>query len=177
MDCLRIAKGFLVSLALVSLCLPEPLFAMAPMPQVADVALMNGGVLVGQVVDAQGVGLAGAPVTLQSQDGATRTAQTDAQGRFSVAALPAGLYQLTAGNSQGTCRLWAPQTAPPAAQQGVTLVNTDTLRGQNNCNTCRRGLFGAGGWLTNPWVVAGIVATAVAVPVAIHNSRRHPSSP
>jgi hypothetical protein len=26
-----------------------------------------------------------------------------------------------------------------------------------------------GYWLTNPWIVAGLVAAAVAIPVAIHN--------
>ncbi len=31
--------------------------------------------------------------------------------------------------------------------------------------------------LTNPWVIAGTVATAIAVPVAIHNAKDQPESP
>jgi hypothetical protein len=27
-------------------------------------------------------------------------------------------------------------------------------------------------WLANPWVIGGIVAVAVAVPVALHNANR-----
>jgi len=30
--------------------------------------------------------------------------------------------------------------------------------------------------LTNPWVIAGTVATAIAIPVAIHNAKDEPAS-
>lgn len=67
-------------------------------------------------------------------------------------------------------RLWAANTAPAAARDSALLVVGDEQ------------VLGQGGmkyWLANPWVVAGIVAVAVAVPVAIHNRNqdRAPSSP
>ena len=69
------------------------------------------------------------------------------------------------GEGHGIYRFWSPGTAPPAAQKGA-IVYTQNGNG------------GGGGlkmFLSNPIVIAGIVATAIAVPVALNNS--HPSSP
>jgi hypothetical protein len=53
----------------------------------------------------------------------------------------------------------------------LVVANQDLIRGQ------------LGGrlrfWLSNPWVITGLVATAVAVPVVLANTNRHhgPVSP
>lgn len=137
-----------------------------------DVALLDGGVLVGQVVDPHGIAAAGAPVALRYQNRDVAVAQTEAKGYFAVKGLRAGVYQVASGQGHGIYRLWAPGTAPPTAHRGILIVRGDQLA---------RGQFGGGGMkalFANPWIVAGVVATAVAVPVAIHNAQdSSPSSP
>ncbi len=193
----RVVKGVLVSLAVVGFCLPQTALAagasVGRAPIVVDVALTDGGVLYGQVVDPQGSALVKVPVLLRDRDRELARAVTDKNGYFAVRGLRGGVYQLATVGGQGMFRLWKPGSAPPASEQGALLiVQGDTVRGQcESCGepTCGAGCDSCGGargepacgsrlavWLANPWVVAGIVATAVAVPVAIHNSGR-PASP
>jgi hypothetical protein len=61
-------------------------------------------------------------------------------------------------------RLWAEQTAPPAANDGVLVVHGDDAVRGNSCNPCGGGLLGV---LANPWVLAAIVAAAIAIPLAL----------
>lgn len=131
----------------------------------ADVALHDGGVLIGQVVDVNGIPLTGVPVSLWLLDKGVATANTDQAGRFLLSELRGGTYEIVAGQTRRLYRIWAPNTAPPAALSAVLLVVKDQqIRGQEGP---------IGYWLGNPWVIAGIVATAVAVPVVIHNNRMH----
>ncbi|MBN2022403.1 MAG: carboxypeptidase regulatory-like domain-containing protein [Pirellulales bacterium] len=180
-----ILKGAALSLACLGLVLPTPLVQAATVPTdpaanaagpakaVIDVGLHKGGVLLGQVVDAQGVPQAKVPVTLLDKDRPLVRTATDASGYFVVAKVPSGTYRVVADQTQGIYRLWAPETAPPAAQQGALLViGHGPVRAQQGPIAY---------WLGNPWVIAGLVATAVAVPVAIHNhqidKKKTPVSP
>ena len=53
------------------------------------------------------------------------------EGRFAFAQVPAGSAVLYAGESQTPLRTWAAETAPPAAQQEVVLIESGpTVRGQ-----------------------------------------------
>ena len=163
----NMAKWVLVSLAVLGFCLPQPVLAATASgesrPVVVDVALMDGGMLVGQVVDPQGAPLAKTSVSVWSQAKQIGVAVTDENGRFAVGGLRNGVYQVVAAEGHGAYRLWTPGVAPPSAQRGALLVaGKGAVRGQDNpwCS-----------WLTNPWVIAGIVATAVAVPVALANSK------
>ena len=170
---LGVVKGMVVSLAAVGFCLPQPLMAAAaaqPVPDAVDVALGDGGLLVGRIVDAQGVPLANVTVSLQSQDREIAATKTNPSGDFAFRGVRGGVYQVVAGQSHRSYRLWAPGTAPPSSHAGALLVaGGQTVRGQF--------VPGAlGFWLSNPWIVAGLVATAAAVPVAIHNAD-DPSSP
>ncbi len=171
-----IIKGSIVFLALLGICLPYPVLAAPPAQKdntLPDVALLDGGVLVGQVVDTQGAPQANVPISLWEGQQELAVGKTDAAGYFSFRGLRGGVYQLTAADGVSMCRVWAPGTAPPAAQQGALVVRgVDMVRGQW-CGFPRLRCM-----LTNPWVIAGLVATAVAVPVAIHNARDHgPVSP
>jgi len=178
----------LVSLAVLGLCAPQTLLAKAesvsPRPVVVDVALTDDGVLVGQVVNSQGTALANAPVVVWSQNHPITRVVTDERGRFAVGGLRAGVYQLATVQGHSACRLWAPGGAPPTCQKGVLLVSGHgALRGQcgHGCGApCGAPCGPCGGpmafWLANPWVMGGILATAIAVPVAVHNAER-PSSP
>jgi hypothetical protein len=169
----RIVNGVMVSLAALGFVLPQPLVAGNPAPAspAVDVALGDGGTLVGQVVNDQGTAMGGVPVSLSAQDRELAVAKTSKEGYFKFKGLRGGVYQLAAAQGHGIYRVWSPGTAPPAAQEGAMVVSGDqVVRGQSG--------GGFRSFITNPLVIAGIVATAIAVPVAIHNSHHSsPSSP
>jgi hypothetical protein len=172
----RIVNGVMVSLAAFGFLLPQPLVAGSPAPAsppspVVDVALGEGGVLVGQVVDDQGAALANVPVSLKAQERELAVAKSSKEGYFKFKGVRGGVYHLAAAKGHGVFRMWSPGTAPPAAEEGALLVSGDqVVRGQEG-NAYKA-------FLTNPLLIGAVVATAVAVPVAIHNSHHSsPSSP
>jgi hypothetical protein len=131
-------------------------------PAVTDVALQNGGTLLGHVIDAQGKAVAETPVSIQQADRGLARTVTDRSGRFRVANLRGGTYRIVAGEAVGIYRLWAPSTAPPCARPTAMIASSD-----------QQLVLGQGGrlmqFLRNPWVVAGIVTLAIALPVTFHN--------
>lgn len=140
-------------------------------PAVLDISLTERGAMVGQVVDAQGVGLVEHPVVLLQENREVARATTDAEGYFHLTSLRGGVYQLVAGDNTMVVRVWAPGTAPPAAQRGVLMVaGKQAYRGQQTAASAWR-------FLTHPITLGVGVATAVAVPVILHNTRRSPASP
>ena len=157
----RLVGGTIVMLATVGVCLPELALAATPpaAPAVIDVAMSDGGVLHGQVVDLQGGNSIGVPVSVRSQDKEIIRTTTAKDGRFTVQGLRGGVYQVSAGEGQGAYRLWTAKAAPPSAQKNAIVYT--------------QGIFGGGPkmLLANPIVVTGLVATAIAVPVAIVNSK------
>jgi len=165
----------MVSLAVVGFCLPQAAFAAegpsGKAPALIDVALMDGGLLVGQVVNAQGTVLKDTPVSVHRQGQEIAKARTDERGYFAVRGLGGGIYEVRAAEGQGIYRLWAPGQAPPAAQKGVLVVaGRDMVRGQGPL------LGHLGMCCGSPLFIAGVVAASIAVPVAVHNSER-PRSP
>jgi hypothetical protein len=157
----RFVRGMLILLAVVGICLPEMALAASPTtpPAVVDVAMADGGVLHGQLVDLQGANTTGVPVSVKVKDKEVARTTTAKDGQFSVQGLRGGVYQVSAGEGQGVYRLWTANAAPPSAQKNAIVFT--------------QGLFGGGPkmLLANPIVVAGVVATAVAVPVAVANSK------
>ena len=139
---------------------------------VVDVALGERGTMTGQIVDTQGLGVAEQAVVLLQGDREIAGATTDVQGYFFVEGVPGGVYQLAAGDRAIVLRAWAAGTAPPVAQHGVLVVSgQDVYRGQKAVRSARN-------FLAHPVTVVGVVATAIAVPVALHHSRRKsPASP
>jgi len=134
-------------------------------------ALKQGGLLQGQVVNAAGVGVTNALVELANGRQKWQT-KTDAQGGFQFAGLRGGTYQFRATGQSQVLRVWTTGTAPPSASLGVLVTpSTDIVRGQRVVSQNTNQFFRvAKQRLANPWVVGGIVATAVAIPVAIHNA-------
>jgi hypothetical protein len=175
---MRIGKtlnGVLVTLAVVGFCLPEPLLLAAAGPQgpvATDVALRDGGVLVGQVVDTHGAGVGGTDVSVRQGTKEPVATKSRPDGSFAVKGLRGGVYQIAAADGHGVYRLWTAGTAPPAASNEALLVTgKNVVRGQQD---------EPGPWktfLTNPFVIAAIVCTAVAIPVALHNAHHGPASP
>ena len=143
--------------------MPRPT-ATASRAAVRDIALRDGGLLLGQVVDAAGSPQVNTKVAIARQSGIVATLTTNGDGRFEVPGLNGGVYQIITAHSSGAYRIWSARTAPPTAEQEVLLVaGEDVVRGQ--------GPPGAPGgalrWLGNPWVLGGIVATAIIVPLAL----------
>ena len=158
----------IIALACLGMIVPTPLAAATVEGQArtaTDVQLRDGGVLWGQVVDANGAARPETPVVLQQAGRTIATTMTDPGGNFSVEGLRGGTYEIVAAEACGLYRVWAPATAPPNAQGGALLVaGGEPLRGQAGP---------IGFWLSNPWVLTGIVAVAVALPIAIHQNRVH----
>jgi hypothetical protein len=126
---------------------------------VGDVALRKGGVLVGRVTTSEGVPQAGAPVSLRHHGRELAKTVTDANGVFALAGLRGGTYEVIAADTAVSLRLWVPGTAPPVATQGALLTTGDpVVRGQ--------GPFYGVNMLNNPWVLATLIAAAIAIPLA-----------
>lgn len=145
----------------------------APIAAPRDVMLQDGGVLVGQIVDAQGSPVAMAPILLLSGDKEVARARSDQTGKFKVGGLKGGVYQVASAGRQGVYRLWAPRTAPPAAQRGLMVVSGENfVRAQSGAS----GPFGGvGNWVSNhPLMTAGAVAAAIAIPLALDDDDWHP---
>jgi hypothetical protein len=105
-----------------------------------------------------------------------RETKTDANGWFQLSDLEGGSYQFdTAGHSQ-SLRAWAAGTAPPSASPGLLVAPTaDVVRGQRVVSPNTNQFFRvAKRRLANPLVFGGVVATAVAIPVALHNADDDP---
>lgn len=130
---------------------------------ISDVRLHEGGTLLGQVVDAQGIAAANKPVAVHAHNRVVGSAVTDKHGHFVVSGLQGGVYQVVAGSDgTGAYRLWVNKTAPPVAKPAALIVCGDqVVRGQCYPSLVR--------FLTNPWVVAGLIGTAIAVPIALNN--------
>ncbi len=178
MKCIRIVRACTLSLACLGMLIPTPMLAaeatpstggpQTPPPVVADVQLHGGGMLWGQVVDANGNPQQAVSVTLRQADRDVATAVTNASGHFAVRGLRGGTCEIVAGQTHLFCRIWPTNTAPPAAKPGAMLVTGGGgVRGQTGP---------IGYWLGNPWIVAGVVAAAVSVPVIIHSHRTHRSA-
>jgi hypothetical protein len=159
-------------LAAIGLCFPVTTLAGSPSKTgPTDVKLTQKDVLVGQVLDVQGKVVAGKPVVVQYQNHLVAAPTTDKNGYFALKGVQPGVYRIASMKGVGDYRVWTEQTAPPNAASGALLVEgKEVIRGQINGMALRN-------VLANPIVIAGIVATAVAVPVAIHSSQdRTPSS-
>ncbi len=147
---------------------------------IRDVALQPGGVMRGQVLDAQGQPCPDLTVQVAKAGASSDrlvAVRTDREGRFQFAGLSGGLHGIQTPHGGALCRLWAVHTAPPAAVSDVLLVSGDgPVRGacetacEDSCN--RR----CGGFpiMLGPleWAVIGAgIATAIALPLALSRSK------
>lgn len=88
---------------------------------IQDVELNREGQVWGQVVDSQGNPVAGSVVRVSQQGAVIGTTQSSDTGHFALAGLRPGLYEVSAADQQLNCRVWAHETAPPAARNGIVL--------------------------------------------------------
>jgi hypothetical protein len=124
---------------------------------IRDISLGADGALYGQVVDANGAATAGKTVVVRRSDGWEAEALSDATGQFRVPELRGGVYAIAAGGPAHVCRVWSHGAAPPAAGDELLVVGGDqAVRANLACN-----------W-KNPWLWAGVIAAAVAIPIIIN---------
>lgn len=135
-------------------------------PQVSDVELLPGGVLSGQVIDSAGQPLFGQRILVQQANREPIGAHSDHQGRFRLGGLKAGLCQIEYGDNAVVCRCWSPHTAPPAAAKQLLLTSGDSVE---------RGQRPFADLLTGPVLIGMIIGAAIAIPIAIHNSKKDAS--
>jgi hypothetical protein len=134
----RTLSHIVTGLVCCGMILPSGLMAAEPgtaQPSIVrDVALQAGGDLVGRFVDNEGRAIDGATITLSQAGQPVGQATTDPSGTYTFTHVRGGLYQITAGNSNETFRVWSAQTAPPVAQSYALVVNPgQVVRGQGYC--------------------------------------------
>ncbi len=141
----------------------------------ADVALAEGGIVSGQVVDTAGQPQAGVPVILHTANKDVAKVHTDEQGNFRVASLQGGVYRVSTKGNEGVYRFWSPRTAPPGSQTGLNLVSgQNVFRGQVGGGP----FTSMGQWIAeHPILTGGIVAAAIAIPLALDDDDDPPASP
>lgn len=142
----------------------------ATLPTVFDVRVGSDGKLRGQLYSAEGVPQPKVQVALHvTQSRVTQTVSTDAQGRFELDWAGNGVAVITADGGSCALRIWDSQTAPPAARDHLLLVvaSKDVVRGQRPIGH----LFGS-----NPVMLGVLIAAAIAIPLAIHESGDRPAA-
>jgi hypothetical protein len=133
----------------------------SPRSAIRDVALAGSGEFRGQVLDIQGQPRPQVPVLVSRQGEAVVRTETDQQGRFAVHGVNGGIYEVQTPAGTGVYRVWSPGTAPPSAVSEAMIVPDEALiRAQSRGGQ-------ALSWLANPWVLAGLVAAAIAIPLAL----------
>jgi hypothetical protein len=100
-------------------------------PKVADVTLTKGSALNGAVVSEAGKPVDGAIVMLTKEGKPVAKTTTNAEGKFALASVKSGSYELKAGHTTRLVRLWNSDVAPPASAEKATLVMDSTVRAQN----------------------------------------------
>ena len=135
-----------------------------------DVALEPDGTAIGMVVDLQGAPLADKRVVAYAGRREVARVRTDASGRFILGPMRGGVYQVQVDDDGHLFRMWSAGTEPASAKRGMLIVTRgDVLRGQRPIGQ----LF-----TSNVFIVTAVVAAAVAIPIAVANSKseRGPSS-
>jgi hypothetical protein len=151
---------------------PQQRQASAPGKRSTDVVTSVAGELRGAVVNADTAPSVNAKVVLAmigSKESQEST--TDTNGRFLFKDVRPGMYSLSAnsekGQAQSVARVWAQETAPPAAAPEVVIPLEE---GVTDVVSGGPGVRGRG-LLLPALVVAGIGA-AIALPIALSNAHR-----
>lgn len=145
---------------------PESPQATGNRPRVPDIRLDARNTLQGVLVSPQGTPLPNRSVTVFRPDSPKAVVRTksDRQGRFQIAGITPGIYHLRVEpDSLATVRVWEAKTAPPSARdQLLVVVGNQMVRGQQRVDELLT--------IDDKLVVGGMVAAAIAIPIAIANS-------
>jgi hypothetical protein len=131
-------------------------------PVIHDIRLDLNGTLHGKLIDLEGRPVIEETLELIREGQIIATTASDQDGRFQFAPGSTGVYQIHWGQTMVVCRAWSEAAAPPVAKrQLVVLAAPSLVRGQQPAREIFR----------NPLFIGLLVAAAIAIPVAIHNSR------
>ena len=144
----------------------EQLVRASVRPAISDVELLAGGVLGGQIVDATGQPLVDQAIVVRQSGREAIIARSDEKGHFRLNGLNAGLCSIEYGENLLACRCWIPNTAPPAATQELLLTASESIE---------RGQRPIADLLCGPVLIGLIIAAAIAIPIAVHNSQKSAS--
>ena len=130
--------------------------------RISDVAMDEHQIVRGQILDVVNKPVPNAEI--EAFLGAKRVARmtSDARGEFRWKCSSGGTYHLLTNGQVTTVRIWTAAAAPPQSTNQILLVHGQVVRGQSGTFPYTQ---------VNPWVVAGVVAVAVAIPVVLHNNR------
>ena len=78
-----------------------------PTQTVRDIALGQGGILSGKVLDPQGKAISNVPIQVQREGHLIAHVVTDTSGQFSVGQLTGGIYSISTPNQQDSKRFGA----------------------------------------------------------------------
>jgi hypothetical protein len=110
----------------------KPAAARKAAPKAADVKLSQNGALAGAVVSETGKPVDGAMVVLTKEGKPVAKTTTNGQGKFALASVKSGSYELRAGHTTRLVRLWNSDVAPPASAEKATVVmDSTTVRAQD----------------------------------------------
>ena len=134
--------------------------AQVPVKQVVEDVVLKADTLHGALVDQAGRGVEDAPVVIGQNGKQVAVLRTDAEGRFAAPGLKAGVYQVVSHGGAVVYRVWNENEAPAAAKQGVIhTVDPQVARGAHHGGLLKL--------LSNPIVLALIIAAAIAIPLAL----------
>ena len=127
-------------------------------PKTHDLALEDGGVIVGLVVDNRGRLVRNAAVSIMHGTHRVARARTNKRGEFRVKGLRPGIHTIAAAGETGVYRFWSDRTAPPQAGAKALLVADErVVRGQCGegctCEACSG---------TNNSLLTGVIVGAIA---------------
>ena len=129
---------------------------------IRDVALDQKQTLRGEVRNVDGQVQPAMDLVLWRESGAVRRTRTDRSGRFAFHQLKGGTYTILTPTSSTTCRVWTAEVAPPQARPAILVLSgVRSHRGQRPLEEA---------FVFNPFIMGTIIAAAIAIPIAIHNS-------
>lgn len=165
-------KRVTVAMALIGLLAGQSFAAQPTKP--IDIAMYQGKVLVGQVVNEKGAPKVNAQVVVQSTTGEKANVVTNKSGYFAANLPRGGTYAVTESGATTIVRAWTANTAPPKAGKALLVVSgKQTVLGQC-CDAagCDGGCGGGGcdsgcGLLgsSSGLIFAGIAAGAITLGV------------
>jgi hypothetical protein len=131
-------------------------------PRITDVAMDEHQVVHGRVLNDSSAPIPGAGIEVFQGAKQVGQVMADECGQFQWKCAGGGTYHLLTNGQVTTVRIWTAAAAPPHSVKHVALVPGQVARGQSGTFPYTQ---------VNPWVVAGVVAAAVAIPVVLHNNR------
>ena len=138
------------------------------LPQLTDIALKEGGTMIGRITDREGKLLSQQKIVVRQENRLVAEVTSGKNGEFIVEGLRGGIYEIASQQGVGSFRAWAEGTAPPSAKHFALLVeNGDVVRGQwgwmPNPSQYRGTGLSVGQWVGITLGAAGLVVGTIAL--------------